>query len=42
MEAKLKQYYKLAIDFILSLQDVRFLGIVLFVVVVLLISWSGL
>jgi cell division protein FtsB len=42
MEAKLKQYYKLAIDFILRLQDVRFLGLVLFVVVVLLISWSGI
>jgi cell division protein FtsB len=29
------------IDFILRLQDIRFAGLVVFVIVVLLISWSG-
>jgi cell division protein FtsB len=41
MDEKLKHYSKLAIDFIIRLQDVRFTGMVLFVVVVILISWSG-
>ncbi len=41
MDEKLKHYTKLATDFIIRLQDVRFTGMVLFVVVVILISWSG-
>lgn len=41
MEEKLKTYAKYAMDFVVRLQDVRFAGMVLFGVVVVLISWSG-
>jgi cell division protein FtsL len=41
MQEKLKPYIKHAYAFILRLQDVRFAGQMLFVVIVLLISWSG-
>jgi cell division protein FtsB len=41
MEDKIKHYFKMAELFVHSLRDVKFAGQVLFVVVVLLISWSG-
>jgi cell division protein FtsL len=41
MQEKLKPYFTQIYAFILRLQDVRFAGQVLFVIVVLLISWSG-
>lgn len=41
LEQKLKQYIKVAYAFILRLRDVRFAGQVLFVIIVLLVSWSG-
>jgi cell division protein FtsB len=41
MQEKLKPYLHQAYAFILRLQDVRFAGQVLFVIIVLLISWSG-
>ena len=41
MQEKLKPYAKQLYAFVLRLQDVRFAGQVLFVIVVLLISWSG-
>lgn len=37
----IKQYTKVASAFLLSLRDVRFAGQVLFVIIVLLVSWSG-
>jgi cell division protein FtsB len=41
MKEKLKQYQIWATDFLHRLNDVRFLGQVLFGILVLLISWSG-
>ena len=41
MEDKFKHYLKQAEWFVRQLNDVKFTGMVLFVVVVLLISWSG-
>ena len=41
LEQKAKQYVKAAYAFILRLRDVRFAGQVLFVIIVLLVSWSG-
>lgn len=41
MPEKIKPYIKYIYAFILRLQDVRFAGQVLFVIIVLLISWSG-
>jgi cell division protein FtsB len=41
MQEKLKPYLKQLYAFVLRLQDVRFAGQVLFVIIVLLISWSG-
>jgi cell division protein FtsB len=38
---KIKNYQKIAADFVQRLNDVRFAGQVIFVVIVLLISWSG-
>jgi cell division protein FtsL len=39
--SKIKEYSRLAYDFALRLRDVRFAGQVLFAIIVLLISWSG-
>jgi len=41
MQNKIRQYQALAWQFVQRLQDVKFAGQVLFVIVVLLISWSG-
>ncbi|MEO6513048.1 MAG: septum formation initiator family protein [Candidatus Saccharimonadales bacterium] len=41
MQEKLKPYLKQIYAFVLRLQDIRFAGQMLFVVIVLLISWSG-
>jgi len=41
MQNKIEQYKKLAYEYAQRLSDVRFLGQVIFVVIVLLISWSG-
>src|ERR1700760_2476570 len=41
MEEKLKSYQKLALRFVARFQDIKFAGVMLFLVVVLLISWSG-
>jgi len=41
MEEKLKRYQRLALAFALRLRDVKFAGMIGFVVVVLLVSWSG-
>lgn len=41
MQQKLKQYEQFAVRFVGRLQDVKFAGQVLFVIIVLLISWSG-
>lgn len=38
---RLQTYWRLARSYIMQLRDVRFAGQVLFVVVVLLVSWSG-
>jgi cell division protein FtsL len=42
MKNKITEYKNLVVDFALRLRDVRFVGQLLFVVVVLLISWSGI
>ncbi len=39
---EIKKYTKTAYNFIVRLSDLRFAGQVLFVVIVLLISWSGI
>lgn len=41
MEEKLKIYQQQAFAFARRLQDVKFAGVMVFVVIVLLISWSG-
>jgi cell division protein FtsB len=41
MNQKLQEYYKRYSPYVRQLQDVRMAGLVLFVVVVLLVSWSG-
>jgi len=41
IEAKRKQYEQLLLQFAGRLRDIKFAGLVLFVVIVLLISWSG-
>lgn len=41
MQDKIKDYQKLVYDAARRLNDVRFLGQVVFIVIVLLISWSG-
>lgn len=41
MHDKIKNYQQKIYSFLLSLRDVRFAGLVLFAVIVLLISWSG-
>jgi cell division protein FtsB len=41
MQDKIKNYQKQLYNFALQLRDVRFAGLMLFVVIVLLISWSG-
>ena len=41
MEQKLQEYSKIAANFIVRLQDIRYTGMVLFAVIVVLISWSG-
>jgi cell division protein FtsB len=38
---KLQQYAKIAYAYALNLRDVRFAGQALFVIIVLLVSWSG-
>ncbi len=40
-EQKIKHYVKITYQTVLRLRDVRFAGQVLFVVIVLLVSWSG-
>lgn len=42
MQEKIKNYSQKAYDFALQMRDVRFAGLMLFVVIVLLISWSGI
>jgi cell division protein FtsB len=41
MYSKIKHYFHLVLDFITRFNDLRFTGQVVFVVIVLLISWSG-
>lgn len=41
MFAKIKQYQTLAIEYGSQLKDVRIIGMFLFLVIVLLVSWSG-
>lgn len=41
MNDKIKQYQEIAIEYARHLNDVRFLGQVLFGVLILLVSWSG-
>ena len=41
MQDKLRQYQELAWQFAQRFQDVKFAGVMLFVLIVLLISWSG-
>jgi len=41
MQEKIKDYSKRLYAFVLRFQDVRFTGMMVFVVIVLLISWSG-
>lgn len=41
MENKIQQLEDRALQFLARLQDVKFAGIVLFTIIVLLISWSG-
>lgn len=41
MQEKLKHYTNKFLDFIEQLRDVRYAGMVLFAIIVLLISWSG-
>lgn len=41
MEAKRKQYQERALQFVLRFRDVKFAGVMLFLVILLLISWSG-
>ena len=41
MEAKIKKYTPVVTHYVKSLQDVRVAGQLLFVIIVLLISWSG-
>jgi cell division protein FtsB len=41
MQNKIKEYGTALFTFVRRLQDVKFAGIMLFVVIVLLISWSG-
>jgi cell division protein FtsB len=42
MEDKIKHYLKQVEWFVRQLRDVKFAGLMLFVVIVLLISWSGI
>jgi cell division protein FtsB len=42
MQAKLERYEALVKAYILSLRDIRNVGLLVFVVIVLLISWSGI
>ena len=42
MEEKIKHYRQKILDYAQQLQDIRTLGLGLFVVVVLLVSWSGI
>jgi len=41
LQQKVKQYTKITVAYVLRLRDVRFAGQILFVIVVLLVSWSG-
>ncbi|HSW99924.1 MAG TPA: septum formation initiator family protein [Patescibacteria group bacterium] len=41
MLAKIKQYQTLAIEYGSQFKDVRFIGMILFLIIVLLVSWSG-
>ncbi|HEX3568208.1 MAG TPA: septum formation initiator family protein [Candidatus Saccharimonadales bacterium] len=41
MQAKIKQYQEKIMPYVYQLRDVRVMGLVMFLVVVLLISWSG-
>ena len=41
LQQKVKQYIKITLAYALHLRDVRFAGQILFVIVVLLVSWSG-
>lgn len=42
MQEKIKQYQKMIFEYAGDLRDVRVAGLVVFLVVVLLISWSGI
>ena len=41
LKQTIEKYFNLALSFVLSLRDVRVAGQVLFVIIVLLVSWSG-
>src|ERR1700749_4495191 len=41
MKQKLKRYLNLSLQYVQRLNDIRFAGQVVFVIIVLLISWSG-
>ena len=41
MQAKLDEYVELSKKYLLSLRDIRNVGLLVFVIIVLLISWSG-
>jgi cell division protein FtsL len=41
MQTKIKTYWQRAYDFVLQFRDVRAVGLVFFLVIVLMISWSG-
>src|SRR5690554_4217811 len=42
METKNKSLFEKAYDFALQFRDVRAVGLVLFLIIVLLVSWSGI
>jgi cell division protein FtsB len=41
MKQKLKRYFNLGLQYVQRLNDIRFAGQIVFVIIVLLISWSG-
>lgn len=41
LQQKLQDYFKLALAYVANLQDIRVVGQLVFVVIVLLVSWSG-
>ena len=41
MDTKIKHYQTLALQWLASLKDLRVVGLMIFLVIVLLVSWSG-